>query len=85
VFGAERATVLRMVLGDGLRLASLGVVAGVPLALLASRAMHAQLHVGPNDLVSLGAAVAAIVLCAVAATLIPATRVSPVLALVRET
>jgi predicted permease len=86
--GADRAAVLRLVLGDGLRLAALGIVVGVPLAVTAARALRAQLRVPPTDLVSLGIAVFAIAACAVAATLIPAVRaarVPPTVALSRET
>jgi putative ABC transport system permease protein len=86
--GAERGDVLRLVLGDGLRLVAIGLVVGVPLALVASRVLGAQLHGLPSaDPVSLAIAAGAIAVCAFVAALIPAlraSRVSPALALAQD-
>jgi len=83
--GADRGSVLRLILGDGLRLVAIGLVVGVPSALLAARVLRAQLHgVAATDPLSLGAAIAAITACACVAALVPAlraSRVSPVVAL----
>jgi len=83
--GAGRGDVLRLVLGDGLRLVAIGLAGGVPLALLASRVLRAQLRGVPAaDAMSLSVAAGGIAVCAVAAALIPAlraSRVSPALAL----
>ena len=86
--GASQGDVVRLVLGDGLRLVAIGLAAGVPLAIVGARLLRAQLHgVRITDPASLGAAVAAIAACAFAAALIPAiraSRVSPVAALAQE-
>ena len=86
--GADRGEVLRLILRDGLRLVAIGLAGGVPLALLATRLLRAQLHGVPViDPTSLGLAVGAIAVCAFAAALIPAlraSRVSPALALAHE-
>jgi putative ABC transport system permease protein len=86
--GASRGDVLRLVLGDGLRLVGMGVGAGIPLALVGARLLRAQLHgVGIADPASLGAATMAITACAFAAALIPAlraSRVSPAVALSQD-
>jgi len=83
--GANRAAVLRLVLGDGMRLAAYGLVAGLPLSFLAARALRSQLHGLPAmDLASFGVAVGALLVCTLMAALVPATRatrVSPVAAL----
>jgi predicted permease len=86
--GAERGDVLRLVLGDGLQLVAIGLVVGVPLALIASRVLGAQLRGLPAaDPASLAFAVGAIAVCAFVAALIPAlraSRVSPALALAQD-
>jgi predicted permease len=86
--GADRGDVLRLVLGDGLRLVAFGMIAGIPLALLAAHALRAQLHgVPPTDPLSFGVAALAVIVCGIAASLVPAyraARVSPLLALAHE-
>jgi ABC-type antimicrobial peptide transport system permease subunit len=74
-----------MVLTDALRLVALGVVVGVPLALLSVRALGSQLHgVQTVDPSSLAIAVGVLVASAIAAVLVPAVRaahISPIVAL----
>jgi predicted permease len=86
--GAGRGEVLRLVLGDGLRLVAVGLLAGVPLALIALRVLRAELHEVPAaDPASLGAAAGVIAVCAFAAALVPAlraSRVSPAVALAQQ-
>ncbi len=86
--GADRARVLRMVLGNGLALALIGLGAGLVVALLASRLMRGLLHgVTPADPVTFAAVAAALAGVALAASLVPAwraTRVDPVIALKSE-
>lgn len=86
--GADRGDVLRLVLGDGLRLAGLGLLVGVPLALVASRALGTQVHGLPSaDAATLGVAAGGIAVCAFIAALVPAvraSRVSPVSALAQD-
>ena len=73
--GARRATVVRTVLGEGLRLAAAGVVPGVLVAWLAARGMGALLAgVPPADPVTLSLAVGVCVLVALAGCLQPALR-----------
>jgi predicted permease len=83
--GARRREVLSLVLGDALRLVSIGVIAGLPLALVAARALRSQLHgVPPGDPISLAIAMAVPLISAGAAALLPAlraTRVAPAAAL----
>ncbi|MFL5613514.1 MAG: ABC transporter permease [Gemmatimonadaceae bacterium] len=83
--GANRAAILRLVLADGVRLASYGLAAGLPFSFLAATALRGQLHGVPAiDPLSFGVAVSALVVCTLAAAFIPAvraTRVSPVAAL----
>jgi putative ABC transport system permease protein len=83
--GAQRADVLRMVLVDALRLVAVGLVVGLPFALLSTRLLRTQLHgVDAIDPLSIVAAVSVLALSAVIAVLVPAlraSRVSPIVAL----
>jgi putative ABC transport system permease protein len=85
--GAERAVVLRGVMGHGLNLACLGLVAGLAAALVLTRLMETLLFaVRPNDPAT-PAGVAALIAAVAAASLIPAfraTRVDPLVALKDE-
>jgi putative ABC transport system permease protein len=78
-FGAERESILKMVLGQVLVLASIGIVAGLALSLVAGRFIASMLSgVSPADPLSLGAAVGVLILAAVGAALIPARAASSV-------
>jgi ABC-type antimicrobial peptide transport system permease subunit len=83
--GAQRGTVLRMVVGDALRLAWWGLLAGVPLALAAGYALQSFLFgVEPYDAVALSGACFVLALVAVVAAYVPArkaSRVNPIEAL----
>ena len=73
--GAQRRHVLRLVLLEGVRLAAVGVVAGVALALLGGRYLTALLfHVSPRDPLVLAAGGLTLLAVAVAASLVPALR-----------
>jgi len=86
--GAQRSDVIRMVLVDALRLVAVGLVVGVPVALLSMRFLRAQLHgVDAADPISIAVAVGVLVTSAVVAVLLPASRaarVSPIVALRAE-
>jgi ABC-type antimicrobial peptide transport system permease subunit len=83
--GAERALVLRSVMGQGLQLAGIGLVAGLTGALLLTRLMETLLFgVRPNDPATLAGVATLITAVAAAASLVPAvraTRVDPMVAL----
>jgi hypothetical protein len=83
--GAESRTILRMVLLQGLRMAVVGVTAGLALAVLLSRAVASLLfQVKPFDPLTLSAAAAIVVLVTLAASYAPArraSRVNPITAL----
>jgi predicted permease len=83
--GAHRGAVIRMVLRDALVLVAIGVAAGVPLTVGASRIIRNQLHgVAPTDPFAFSIAIGVLVLGALAAALLPAlraSRVAPVVAL----
>ncbi|MEJ2542250.1 MAG: hypothetical protein P8188_20180 [Gemmatimonadota bacterium] len=73
--GAKGEQVERMVLGQGARLAGLGIGIGVVTALALTRVMASLLfQVSPTDPVTFTGAVAALVLVALAATYLPARR-----------
>lgn len=75
--GAARSDVVRLVLGDGLRLAGLGVALGLGGSLALTRLMTSLLYgVGARDPVALGFAPVTLLLVAAAASLIPAARAS---------
>ena len=81
--GAQRASIVAMVLRDSLMLAAVGVALGIPAALGASRAARTVLDqllfgLAPNDPLTMGAAAAILVLVATAAGLLPARRASKV-------
>jgi predicted permease len=84
-FGAARSTVLRMVLGDALRLSAAAVVVGVPLSLAAGYSLRAFLFgVTPTDAVSLTGACVVLTIAALLAAYVPARRaaaVDPIVAL----
>jgi putative ABC transport system permease protein len=86
--GAQKRDVLRMVVAQGLKLAVVGVVAGLLVALALSRLAKSMLYgVEAADPLTL-AAVSAILICVTAAAcLIPArraTKVDPLVALKYE-
>ncbi len=75
--GAEPRDLLRGVVRDGVRLAGFGIGAGLLLALLAGNVFAALLFGVPaRDPVTLGVAVLVFLLAALAATVVPATRIS---------
>jgi len=83
--GAQRQSVLRMVLGEAMRLVLVGVVVGVPAALAASRLLSSTLFgLTATDPVSMSVVIALLALVALLAGLIPArraTKVDPMVAL----
>jgi ABC-type antimicrobial peptide transport system permease subunit len=83
--GARTADVLRLVLWRGVRLIGLGLLAGLPLAWGASRALSSLLlGVSATDPVTFAAAGLLLAAVAFAATYLPArraARVSPMVAL----
>jgi predicted permease len=86
--GAERAIVLRMIMGHGLKLTCVGLVAGLAAAVLLTQLMETLLfEVRPNDPATLAGVAALITAVAAAASLVPAlraTRVDPIVALREE-
>jgi ABC-type antimicrobial peptide transport system permease subunit len=86
--GAQAADIRRLVLWQGIRVATVGVTLGVMVAFVTVRYLEKLLFDTPaRDPLAFGAAVGTILLVAVLATLIPArraTRVDPVVALRTE-
>ena len=77
--GAQRGQVVWMVLRDSLILTGIGVVIGVPLALLVAKALTSALYgVKPDDSLSYSFAVFGVALVAIVASLIPARRAANV-------
>ncbi len=73
--GASRRHVVRLLLGEGVRLVTVGIAAGVLLAVPAVRAMRPLLAgTGTSDLVTFGVAVAALAVASLAACAIPIRR-----------
>jgi len=83
--GAERKEVLKLVVGQGLKLAVIGVVLGVVAALALTRFMASVLYgVKPTDALTFGAVSLVLLAVALSASYIPArraTRVDPMVAL----
>jgi ABC-type antimicrobial peptide transport system permease subunit len=77
--GAQQSDVLRLVLGQGLRLALAGVVLGVAGALGLTRLMSALLfHVSPTDPATFVIVGLVFLLVALAATYVPARRAAKI-------
>jgi predicted permease len=77
--GAERRQVLWMVMRESVVLSAIGIGAGLPLAIAASRLLQSMLFgLSPGDPLSFALAIGAIALVAIAASLIPARRASAV-------
>lgn len=73
--GASSTDVLHMLLKDGLRPVVVGLGVGLGLALVVGRLARWELAgIGPYDPVSIGAALAALLLCALIAVVVPARR-----------
>jgi ABC-type antimicrobial peptide transport system permease subunit len=73
--GADRATVLGMVLRSAFMQVALGLVIGLPAAIVAGRAMTDQLYaVKPYDPVILALAVVVLGLASLIAAAVPARR-----------
>ena len=77
--GAQRSQVLRLVVRQGLRLVTLGVAIGLPLALLATGSLSMLLvGVSPRDPATFGAAIALLAVTAIVSALVPARRAAAV-------
>jgi len=77
--GAEPGDVTRMVLGDAVRVALIGVMIGVPAGLAATRLIRAQLFgVGTIDVPSLSIAIVVLMATAAVASYLPARRAAKV-------
>lgn len=73
--GAQQQDVVRMVLGDALKLMLIGVLVGAPVALAATQLLRSQLHdVHPADPIAIGTALVVLTACAIVAALVPARR-----------
>ena len=83
--GAGRAELQRLVLGQGLKLALIGIIVGMALAVACARLIAGLLFdVGPIDPLTLGGVATFLSLVTVAACLVPARRASlvdPIIAL----
>ena len=86
--GAARARVLRLVVGQGMALAALGIVIGLVGALLLTRLLSSQLYsitaTDPTTFVGVSGLLGAIALVATLVPALRATRVDPVVALREE-
>jgi predicted permease len=77
--GARREQVVWMILKDSLLLTAIGVMMGIPLAMLVGRALTSSLYgVKPLDAVSYLLAVAGVAVVALAASAVPAARAATV-------
>ena len=83
--GAERTDILRLVLGQGLRMTILGLAVGLALSLVVTRFLRAQLlGVAPADALTYASVALMLSIVALAACYIPArraTKVQPTVAL----
>ena len=83
--GAQRADVLRLILGEGTRTALIGVVFGIVAALVLTRLMSNQLFgVSAQDPLTFAAVASLLMIVAIAACYVPARRamkIDPIVAL----
>jgi ABC-type antimicrobial peptide transport system permease subunit len=87
--GAQRAQVMRMILGGGMRLVAIGLAAGLGGAVVLSRVIQSQLlpllfETTPFDAVSYAVTAATLLAVAMLACVVPARRamrVDPIVAL----
>jgi predicted permease len=78
-FGARRDTILRMVVGDALRLAAVALVVGIPLSLAVGYSLRTFLFgVTPADPATLAGACLVLTVAAVLAAYLPARRAAAV-------
>ena len=86
--GADRRSVLRLILREALLLVSLGAIVGVPLAYIAGRSLRTMLYeIPPLDPISYGGGAIVLIAVSVLAAFLPArraSRIEPVLALNRS-
>jgi len=86
--GADRADVLRLIAGEGIRLIAIGGLVGLAVALSVARLLQSLLFgVGAHDPATYGAVAVLLAVVAIVATLIPARRamrVDPAVALRSE-
>jgi predicted permease len=86
--GADRGDVRRLVLGDAIRVAAVGVAIGLPVAVGGARLLAGQLYeIGPNDPLSLAIGIVTLTFTALVAGYLPAlraVRVDPTIALRSE-
>ncbi len=77
--GAEPGDVTKLVVGEAVRVAALGILIGIPAGLAATRLIRAQLFgVQPLDLPSLSIAIVVLVATAIVASYLPARRAARV-------
>lgn len=75
--GAPAGGVLRMVLGEGMRLAAVGVAVGLAAALLLTRLLRGMLHgIEPHDPITIAGVTCVVLATAALAVLVPARRAS---------
>lgn len=75
--GARRADVAALVIREAMRPVALGIVIGLPLFLLSMRVLQHRLTIAPaTDPVVIGGAISVLIVCTVAAALVPAHRAS---------
>ena len=86
--GAKPQTVLQLVVGEGLKIVTVGIFVGIGAAFLLTRFMRSLLYgVGPNDPLTFALVAVLFTLVALAACYIPArraSRVDPIVALRNE-
>jgi putative ABC transport system permease protein len=77
--GAQEGQVVRMVVGEGMRLTAVGLVSGIGAAFVASRAMRGLLYgIGTGDPATFAAVTALVAAVAFAASYLPARRAAHV-------